>query len=129
MTLKALMSIKSVICLVFGVAFVLFPLQLLGLYDIPVADDVAVMTRLLGAAFIVIGLWLGLARNTEDALSQTATATAVAIGDAVGAVTLVYALLNGVGNLFGWVTVAIYGLLAIGFGWFLLAEPRSQPAV
>lgn len=129
MTLKLMMSIKSVICLVFGVAFVLFPVQLMDLYAIPVADNVSIMTRLLGSAFIVLGLYLGLARNTEEALSQTAIAVAVMVGDAVGAVALIYAMLNGVGNALGWVNVALYALLAIGFGWTLLAEPRTRPAM
>lgn len=129
MKLKTLMLVKSVICLLFGVAFVVLPIQVMGLYDIALSSDGALVARLLGAAFIVLGIWLALQRNVTDPTAQRAVATSSVIGDTIGAVVIALALINGTGNILGWVNVAIYALLAIGFAYVLLAQPEGRLAV
>jgi hypothetical protein len=44
------------------------------------------------------------------------------IGDAIGFVVALIAQLGGVENELGWSTVAIYLLLAVGFGYFRFAK-------
>ncbi|MFN2111108.1 MAG: hypothetical protein ACK2UI_15750 [Anaerolineae bacterium] len=129
MTLKTLMSTKSVICLLFGIAFVLVPAQIISLYGASLTEGGIFMTRLFGASFVLLGLWLGLDRNTQEVESRRAVAISVAIGDVLGCAIMVYALLTGVINALGWVNAVIYLLFAIGFAYVLVSEPEGKLAI
>lgn len=119
MKLSNLMVIKSIICLILGIAMVLVPATLMSFYAITLSPGGILMTRLLGAAFILLGLLLWFARNaaeSEEALR--AIVLAVVIGDAIGFVVALLSQLSGLANALGWVNVALYLLLALGFGYF-----------
>lgn len=129
MKLKTLMSIKSAICLLFGIALVLVPAQLVSLYGISLTEGGVLMTRLFGASFVLLGLWLGLDRNTQEAESKRAVAISVSVGDVIGCVIMIYASLTGTINALGWFNAVLYLLLAIGFAYSLVSEPEGKLAV
>ena len=79
--------------------------------------------RLFGQAFILIALLLFFARDTKEPVAQKAVAAAVCIGDALGLVVSLIAVLGGVTNALGWLTVVLYGVLAVAFGVFLFRRP------
>jgi hypothetical protein len=128
MNLKLLMSIKSVICWLFGLAFIIIPVQTLSIYGIQLNEGGVFMAQLLGAAFILLALWLGMARDTKEELSKRAVAVSVTVGDLLGFALIVYGQLTGVGNALGWINALIYLLLAIGFAYTLVAEPQGKLA-
>ena len=129
MNLKLLMSIKSAICWVFGLAFVIIPAQTLTFYGVNMIEGGIFMTRLFGASFILLALWLGLARDAKEVISRRAVAISVTIGDLLGFALMVYWLLTGNGNALGWVNAAVYLLLAIGFAYTLVVEPEGKLAI
>ncbi len=120
MKLRNWMSAKAVIGVVFGLGFILLPDTLLSIYAISAGPGGVFMARLFGASFIVIGLLLWFARNTSESDTQRAVALAVFVGDAVGFIIALMAQLSGMANVLGWSTVALYLVLALGFGYFLL---------
>ncbi len=128
MSLKLMMSIKSVICWVFGLAVVIFPAQLLSIYSVDLNEGGTFVARLLGASFIVLALWLGLAREVREETAHRAVAIAATVGDLLGFAILVYWQLTGTVNALGWINAAIYLLLAIGFAYTLVAEPEGKLA-
>jgi hypothetical protein len=81
------------------------------------------MARLFGASFVLLGLLLWLARNTGEPSTQRAFALAVFVGDAIGCILALIVQLGGLANALGWTTVALYLILALGFGYFLIAKP------
>ncbi len=129
MKLKTLMSIKSVVCWVFGLLFLILPVQALAIYGLTLGTEGVMMTRLFGASFILLAMWLGLERDTEEASSKRAVAISVSVGDLLGCAVMVYYLLTGSGNALGWVNALVYLLFAVGFGYTLIAEPRGQLAI
>lgn len=129
MNLKLLMSIKSAICWVFGLAFIIIPAQTLTFYGVNMIEGGIFMTRLFGASFILLALWLGLARDAKEVISRRAVAISVTIGDLLGFALMVYWLLTGNGNALGWVNAAVYLLLAIGFAYTLVVEPEGKLAI
>jgi hypothetical protein len=129
MKLKTLMSIKSVICWIFGLGMVILPVNMMAVFGLLLTPAGELSTRLFGAAFIALALWLGLGRDTQEELSRRAVCVAISVSDLIGAVVMTYALLVGVGNVLGWFIVALYLLLAIGFGYVLLAQPEGRLAV
>jgi hypothetical protein len=126
MKFSTLMSIKAVICLVFGVGEVLLPTTLMSFYGATLDASGAFMAQLFGAAFILLGLLLWLMRNTTEASTVKAFSISLFLGDAVGFVISLMAVLNGVVNALGWTTVALYLFIGLGFGYFWLKPPASR---
>jgi len=100
------------------------PKELMALYDVALEQGGIYMTRLFGAAFILLGIMLLFARKDTDSQALRTFILAVFIGDAIGFVVVLQGQLSGFINALGWVTVALYLLLAIGFGYFSLKKPR-----
>jgi hypothetical protein len=122
MTLKNWMSAKAVICVLFGLGFVFIPDTLASFYGMSLNDSGVLMTRFFGQAFLLLGLLLWLARNTSEQATQRAFSISVFIGDIVGFVIAIIAQIYGFVNAFGWLSVALYLVLALGFGYFLIAK-------
>jgi hypothetical protein len=129
MNLKLLMSIKSVICWVYGLAFLIIPVQILSIYGATISQDGEMTVRLFGASFVLLAMWLGLERDTSEVSSMRAVAISVAVGDLLGCAIMVYYLLTGTGNILGWFNAVLYLLLAIGFGYTLVTEPKGKLAI
>jgi hypothetical protein len=104
------------------------PAQTLSIYGISLNETGIFVTRLLGASFVLLALWLGMARDTQEELSKRAVAVSVTVGDLLGFALIVYGQLTGVGNALGWINALIYLLLAIGFAYTLVAEPEGKLA-
>lgn len=131
MKLAALLMCKSVICLVFGAIFVLVPGLLLAIYGVKSLDSsLLFMSQLYGAAFLVLGIMLWLARNDPGSVALRAIVIGVAIGDGVGFVVAFLGQLGNVMNGLGWLVVGVYALLSLGFGYsyFQVAKTSAVPA-
>ncbi len=125
MKLGQLMVIKAIICLLFGIGMVLIPAALMGLYGSTLGKGGAMMTQLLGASFVLLGLLLVLARNDPGSQALRAIVLAVFIGDTIGFVVALIAQISGSVGALGWTTVVIYLLLALGFGYFQFLKPPA----
>jgi uncharacterized membrane protein YfcA len=119
------MVIKSIITIVFGIGFVVKPATVLSLYGVTLDPVGAYMTRLFGAAFIVVGALLWYARKDPGSPALRAIVLGVFIGDVIGFIIALLGQLSGILNALGWLTVALYFLLALGFGYFQYKKPRT----
>lgn len=126
MKLRTFMAIAAVLALVFGLAFILIPAQLMSLYGVTLEAGGQWVGRYLGSAFLGIGVLTWLARNT----TQGEALRAIVLGDFVTSATgLVVAVLHGIygpGNALLWSTVAIYLFLTLGFGYFQFVKPAGS---
>ena len=125
MKLGTFMAIAAVLALVFGLAFILVPAQLLAFYGVTLEQGGQWVGRYLGSAFLGIGVltWLGRKAAPGEGLR------AILLGSFVLGVTgLVVAVLDsilGVGNALAWSTVVIYLFLTVGFGYFQFVKPAG----
>ncbi len=127
MKLSTFMAIHAFVALIFGIGFVLAPASVLAPYGIVSMDAGAIfMSRLFGAALIQVGLLAWMARTVTDPAARRAVQRAYGGGLAVGFVVALTGQLAGVANALGWSTVAIYLLLALGYGYFLFARPSGE---
>ena len=126
MKLKTLMTINSVVALIFGIAFVLIPWQVFKIYGPGSSEILNYMGQLLGAAFIGFGLISWRTRNAEQSDALKAIVFSFFIAHAIGFIIALIGQLNNVVNTFGWSTVAIYFLLALGFGYFQFSKSSSS---
>jgi hypothetical protein len=128
MKLGYLFVIAAVVTFVFGLGFVLLPEQLLSIYGVNKLDPAGILIgRLFGAALLGYGALYWFARDAEDSEARRAMLIGGFVSAAVGFVAFLLAQLGGVVNGLGWVNVAIYLLLAVGFGYFLAPRVASDP--
>jgi hypothetical protein len=126
MKLSTLMIINAVIALVFGIAFVLAPGQAMQLYGVTAEAPLELVAQLLGAAFISFGVLTWSARNIAESEVRRAIILALFIGDGIGFLVSFIRQIGGVVNALGWSTVAIYLLLALGWGYFRFLKSNGS---
>ena len=127
MKFNVLMIINSIVAIVFGVLFVIIPAQILSMYgDAMVGLQLNYISQLFGAALIGFGLLTWTARNAADSEARKAIVLSLFVSDIIGFVVALIAQMNNVVNNLGWSTVAIYLLLALGFGYFQFSKTKSS---
>jgi hypothetical protein len=123
--LKTLFIITTVIAIVYGVLFVIIPTVIYSWYGLESNTPLNYMGELFGAALIGFGLISWLARNAGDSDARRAIILSFFIADAIGFIVALIGQLNNVVNALGWLTVAIYFLLSLGFAIFAFSKPVS----
>ena len=126
MKLSTMFIIYAVISAIFGLTFIFMPQTALALYGITLSPGGILIARLFGAALLEFALLSWLARNAGDSEARKAIILAVFIGEAVGFIVVLLGQLSGEVNALGWSTVAIYLLLALGFGYFQFMKPSAE---
>lgn len=122
MKLGNLLIFHAIVALAFGTAFVLTPMSLLSFYGVTLGPGGRLLAQLLGAAHIGIGLLNWVVRNTTESEVLRAIIPAYFIAIAIGFIVALLGQLSGVMNALGWSAVAIYLLLALGYGYFQFAK-------
>jgi hypothetical protein len=126
MKLNILMIINSIVAIVFGVLFVIIPAQVYSLYGDESGLQLNYMGQLFGAALIGFGLLTWAARNAANSDARKAIVLALFVSEGIGFIVALISQLNNVVNALGWSTVAIYFLLALGFGYFQFSKTSSS---
>ncbi len=121
--MKAWMMFKSLVTAVFGILFVVMPASTLDFFGVGLGEGGVFITRFLGASFILLCVMLWIARNDQKSQALRGIFYGIFVGDVIGFVVALWAQLSGVFNGFGWAIVAIYLILALGFGYSLFREP------
>ena len=120
MKIKTIMSIKAVVVFFFGLGFLFMTEFLMSLYGMSICSGGIAAGKLLGQMYLVISLLLWLCRNSTDTVTKVGFARGVTIGDAVGTIVSLWAVLSGAMNWMGWSAVAIYLIFTVGFGYFVI---------
>ena len=123
--MKILMVINTIVALIFGIAFVLVPDSVVSLYGVIASPQLLYIGQLFGAALIGFGVLTWLARNAAVAEAKKAIVPALFMGHVIGFIVALIGQIRWVVNALGWSTVAIYLLLSLGFGYFLMKKETS----
>jgi hypothetical protein len=124
MKVSSFLALAALIAFLFGLGFILAPVQVLSMYAINLDTGGLFITRYLGSAFLGVAVINWLVRNKKSEtikpvltgdLMFTATALVVAVWDVFG----------GAGNAMVWTTVAFYLILTIGIVYFLFQQEES----
>ncbi len=128
MKISTFMIINAVVGAVYGVAFVLVPGQVFSIFGVEASAILKSTGQMLGAYAVGIAVLTWSARKSNDSAARRAIVLALFIGNAVGFVVTLIGQLNNVIGALGWSTVAIYLLLALGFGYFQFAKTAPEEA-
>lgn len=116
--LSHMMTVKAIVCLVFGPLFVLLPQALLELYGVRLGAGGVFVARLYGASLFGSLAISWSARTARGSEALRAIVLGFFIYDAIAFFVALAAQFSGVMNALGWSAVAIYLLLTLGFGYF-----------
>jgi hypothetical protein len=114
MKLNTFMTITALVALVFGLGFILAPQFTIGLYGNTLDEVGLFVGRYFGAALLGYAFLAWLNRNAASKGTLGGFFAAMVLGLAVS----LYDAFAGVHNGLVWLNVAIYFLLAVGFGYF-----------
>lgn len=127
MKLKLFLTIAGIFAVLFGLSFLLIPVQLNTLYGEPVNEAGLFGERYLGSTYIGIGAILWLARKGS---SQDGIMKAILLGyfilTVIGFIVALFHQFSGVGNSLVWSAVVVYLLLAVGAAYFRFGKGSSE---
>ena len=126
MKLKTMLVIKAIVCLVFGILFLLLPGPLMAFFGVTLGSGGIFVARLYGASLFGNLFLTWFARNDAGSEALQATVLALFVYDAIGFVVALLAVLSGVINTLGWAVVGLYLLLTLGFGYFQFMKPSDS---
>ncbi len=123
MKLKTLLVASAIIAGVSGIFLIVIPgalMSLLGEMGGPI------VTQILGANSIGFAVLNYFARNIQDGEALQSIVLANLVSDVISLVLVVYTQLTSGGTWFGWLSIALYLLLALGFGYFWVTGQRGS---
>jgi len=125
MRLGTLLRLAGLLALAFGIGFLFAPARVLSMYGVAAEPTVVLMARFFGSALVQLGLVLYLIRDVSDPVTRRGVVLGSFLGSLAGFVVSLTAQFWGLTNSFGWSTVAIYGLLLLGYGSFVFGRPQA----
>ena len=119
MSLKNLFLVKAILSLIFGLSFIFFTalsMDFFGVMEIRAAG--VLMGRLLGGTLVGMAVIAWYAQALDADAGRSAIVNGFIVTDLLGFVITLLAVLDGVINAIGWISVVVYLILAIGFIYY-----------
>lgn len=121
MKLNNVFLFTAVVALVFGVGFYLVPGVVMSMYGITL-DSAEFVARYLGSAFLGYAVLDYLATKLSDKSTLRTLVLVNFVVALTGLIMAIYETFAGASNQLVWLNVALYGLIAIGFGYFQFSK-------
>jgi uncharacterized membrane protein len=118
--------VAAIVTVLFGLAFLIIPDQIVGWYGVAVDDASRLMGRFFGSALIALAIVIFMARDLGPSPTLTGILWAGLVADGIPALLNLWASATGLVNGLGWVTMVINILFAAGFGYFLFVAPAQK---
>jgi hypothetical protein len=125
MRLRHLFAVNVFFAAFFGLSCTLFPRFVFWLYG-PVPDEAAIwVSRLVGGSILGFATLMWFGTRTSSTEARKAIALALLVQDAIGCVASIMFQLTGTVKVFGWLSLVLYGVLALGYAYFLFVRPQA----
>jgi hypothetical protein len=125
MTLRNTLLVNGVALLVFALAILLLPGTILELFGFTTGPAERLLGQLVGVELLANALISLFALDVKEMNIKGAFILSFFIADGIGFIISAGGVLSGVMNAPGWVIVAVYLLLALGFGYFHFIGPTE----
>ncbi len=120
MKLNVLFIITGILGLFFGILTLIIPGPFYAFYGGELTDFGKNAAQLQGAAYVGFALLLFLATKSKDVKARFAIVVGAIAQFIIGLIASLRWQLAGVGNAWGWSTIAIFALLSLGYLIFLI---------
>src|SRR3954470_23828759 len=125
MKLNSFLMLATIVAAIFGLAFLLAPSQLVGMYGVTLTPATEVIGRIAGSVILGFAIAFWGARDGDGAQTFKAVMLAGLIANGLDALILLHATATGLLNGLGWLQVLINGALAIGFWYFAYGKGKT----
>jgi hypothetical protein len=125
MKLRHLFTVNLLIAVFFGLSCSLFAPWVIQLYGLEPNDAAVWTTRLVGGSILGFATLMWFGRKTDSLPARRAIAMALLVQDVVGLVASIAIQMQGSMNAIGWTNVILYGVLALGYAYFLFLRPQD----
>lgn len=123
--LRHLFTINLPIAAFFGLTCSLFPRFAIEMYGLGPNDAAIWTTRLVGGSILGFATLMWFGRSAASVEARRAIAGALLVQDTVGLIASAIVQLSGSVNAFGWSNPLLYGILAIGYAYFVFVQPSN----
>ena len=117
---------NTIVALFYCFFLLFFPVQLLSIHGISPDSSALLMGRYFGVALLGMGLATWLIRNLDASKAKSAVTLGFFISYIPGVIVSLHGTLTGQMTALGWLAVAVYSLLVIGFGYIYFIEKVNQ---
>ena len=121
MKLNLFILIAAILGFIFGLGFLLMPVQSIAPYGVDLSQNITgqFLSRYLGSALVALAVTWVMARGakSEDALKKAGLLGGLVLG-VTGLIVAIWDSLAGAGNSLTWINAVIYAFLTIGFAYF-----------
>jgi hypothetical protein len=126
MKLNTLLTINAILATLHGLGFILAPSLLLSIYQIPSSPGALLTGQLFGGQLLGLGVLTWTARQADESRPNMPVIWAGLVSNPVGAVLCLWGIQQGSMGVTGWLGVAIYAGLALGY--FAVRGPAQRAA-
>ena len=125
MNLTNLFRLHAVLAALYALGLVLMPRVIIGLLaDEPLGNVGTDVTRLFGAALVLVTLLSWGASRISDTRARRLIATGLLVYTTLGGVIALLGQLVGTWGILGWSSIVTYLIFVIGYGYFLFVKPE-----
>jgi hypothetical protein len=124
--LRPFLWAAAIITIFNGISYVLVPQALLPTYGVEPTAGAVLGFRFLGSILLAFGLILWFVRKLQDWAPLRGVLIGATVGNIAGVLVSLWATLTGVMNGRGWLFVATYAVLLIGYLYFLVTGSRKH---
>jgi hypothetical protein len=125
MNLTNLFRLHAVLAALYALGLVLMPRVIIGLLaDEPLGNVGTDVTRLFGAALVLVTLLSWGASRISDTRARRLIATGLLVYTTLGGVIALLGQLAGTWGVLGWSSIVTYLIFVIGYGYFLFVKPE-----
>ena len=126
MKLQHLFTVNLVFAIFFGLSCAIFPAWVFQLYGLTGDPGGLWVARLAGGSILGFATLMWFGRKAARVEARRAIALALLVQDAIGLLASLDFQLTGKVNAFGWASSALYGLLMVGYAYFLFVRPQAS---
>lgn len=121
-----ILAAEAIVGITFGLLLLVVPDRLLAIYGVKASDGVILLGRLLGAELLGFN-YANVVAIRGDRRSLSPVVRGHLVGNGVGFLVALGAVIAGTVNGAAWSIVLIFLLFALAYGWVLIARPRRFP--
>lgn len=128
MSYKMMFVLNAIVVLVVGLAFFIAPATALQFFGTETYVATILVAQFFGSAMIALGLLLWFTKDVNDTGTQRNMGFALLVSAVLGLIVNVIGIsdASGVIRNYGWLTIIIYVLFALGYAYLLFLAPKTK---